>query len=635
MSAQSVQQHRRTTPLQRLQEDNHVRTRRGTKLVALSVGFALVAAACSDDGETTTTTTTIAATATTADGGTDTTTASTDGGDAAAGGTVTYAAEQEYTAYNNATASQVLFANTLVLNMVQPGPFISKPDLTYELWDEMMVSVEVTSKDPQTVEYVVKPEAVWQDGEPIDCDDFYLSWISGNGKLSRPNPDYTGPDSVDADGNPISETLADFDAAGTTGYEDIDSLTCSEDGKTITTTYSKTFADWQSLFGGLIPAHVVEAKAGIEDLLAVDATASSAESVAAGEVWSTGFDGFDPEMALSGSYYKIDSWTQGQNLILTKNEAFYGQPAILDSIVFLLVPDATQQPAALENGDVQVISPQPNADLVAQIEGIEGVVADVEQGVTFEHYDFNQANKHLAKLEVRQALALCIDREEIVDTLVTPINPEATVLNNRMYIPSSPDYVDNSDGLARDVDAAKALLEGAGYTLGDDGVYVDSDGDRLSLRLGRRDPNPRRQSTNELFAEQCAEAGVELTDDPAENFNAERLPASDYDIALFAWVATPSLSSNTSIYVPAGGQNWNSYDNPEIQTLFDLANAELDQAARATLMDEIDKIIWADMATLPLFQFQEMVAYSDTIQNVVFNGPLGVTWNANEWTITS
>ena len=267
--------------------------------------------------------------------------------------------------------------------------------------------------------------------------------------------------------------------------------------------------------------------------------------------------------------------------------------------------------------------------------GIDGVTANVEQGLTFEHYDFNQANKHLAKLEVRQALALCIDREEIVNTLVTPINPDATVLNNHIYVPSQPDYKDNSNGLARDVEGAKALLEGAGYTLGSDGVYVDADGERLSLRLGRRDPNPRRQSTNELFAEQCKEAGIELTDDAAENFNAERLPASDYDIALFAWVATPLLSSNTSIYVPGGGQNWNSYNNPEIQTLFDQANVELDPAKRAGLMDQIDQTLWADMATLPLFQFQEMVAYSDTVSNVVFNGPLGPTWNGNEWALTS
>jgi len=209
------------------------------------------------------------------------------------------------------------------------------------------------------------------------------------------------------------------------------------------------------------------------------------------------------------------------------------------------------------------------------------------------------------------------------------------VLNNRIYIPSQPDYKDNSGAYAKqDIAGAKAKLEGAGWALGSDGIYAKN-GQRLSLRLGRRDPNPRRQSTNELMATECKAAGIELTDDPSEDFNSVRLPASDYDIALFAWVATAALSSNTSIYQPGGGQNWNNYNNPKIQTLFDQANIELDPAKRADLMNQIDQTIWDDMATVPLFQFQEMVAHSDAIGNVVYNGPLGVTWNAQEWTVAA
>jgi len=590
-----------------------VRTTKRSKFAALVVGFALVAGACSDDSDSTTTT---AATETTG------------------GGTATYAAEQEYVSYNNGTADQNLFSSTLVLNMLLPGSFIVKPDLSFELWDEMMVSAAITVDDPQTVEYVVKPEAVWSDGDPIDCDDYYMSWLANSGKLEKPNPDFTAPGQLDADGNEIPETLPVFNTASTTGYDSIESVTCSDDGKTITTVYATPYPDWQGLFSGLLPAHIVENNAGVADIVAVDTEATSDDAEALGQFWSHGFIGFDPEITISGAQYNIDSFTPGQDLILKRNDAFYGTPGTLDQIVFLQVPDATQQPAALENGDVQVITPQPNADLVAQVEGMDGVSFDISAGTTWEHYDFNQANKHLAKLEVRKALALCIDRQEIVDTLVVPINPDAQVLNNRMYVPESPDYSDNSGDFAtRDVDGAKALLESAGYTMGDDGVYVDADGERLSLRLGRRDPNPRRQSTNELFAEQCKEAGIELTDDPAEDMNAVRLPASDYDIILFAWVATPLQSSNTSIYAPGGDQNYNGIDIPELTGLFAQANAEFDPATRADLMNQIDTVLWDNMATLPLFQFQNMVAFSDTISNVVFNDPAGVTWNANEWAV--
>ena len=79
-----------------------MRTTKRGKFAAIAVGLALVVGACSDDKDTKTT---------------DTTTANTGGGSttvpAQSGGTVTYAAEQEYTAYNNASADQVLFANTL------------------------------------------------------------------------------------------------------------------------------------------------------------------------------------------------------------------------------------------------------------------------------------------------------------------------------------------------------------------------------------------------------------------------------------------------------------------------------------------------------------------------------------------
>jgi peptide/nickel transport system substrate-binding protein len=597
----------------------------------LAVGLAFVAASC---GGSDAKTTGSAAPA----GGTDTTVGSdssaapdttaateTTGGEAAAGGSITYAAEQEYTSYNNGAADQGLVANTLVLNLVQPGPYISQPDLTYKLWDDMMESVEVTSKDPQVVVYKVKPEAVWSDGNPIDCDDFYMAWLSGNGTTGNAkNPD--GTDALDADGNPVPV----FNTATTTGYEDISKLECSDDDRTITTTYSKQFVDYQSLFGPLLPAHKVEEKSGVADI--VKAT-DAADLQKLGDVWNKGFAGFDPTMALSGAWYSIESFTEGETLILKRNEKFFGKPGIVDEIVFRQVPDATQQPSALGNGDVQVISPQPNPDLLAQLKGLSGVVTEVDQGVTFEHYDMNLANEFLADINVRKAFAKCIDRQEIVDTLVATLNPEATVLNNRIFIPSSSDYKDNSGEFAkRDVEGAKKLLADSGFTINANGI-AEKGGKTLTLRLGRRDPNPRRQSTNELVIKQCKEAGFELTDDPAEDFNAKRLPASDYDIALFAWQATAALSSATSLYVPGGGQNWNSYNNPQIQTMFDAANVEFDAKKRADMYNAIDAQMWSDMVTIPLFQFQDLIAYSDTISGVVYNGPLGVTWNANEWAI--
>ena len=53
----------------------------------------------------------------------------------------------------------------------------------------------------------------------------------------------------------------------------------------------------------------------------------------------------------------------------------------------------------------------------------------------------------------------------------------------------------------------------------------------------------------------------------------------------------------------------------------------------AELMEAGAHVVTADMVTIPLFQLAELVANSETVSGVVYNGPSGVTWNANEWEI--
>ncbi|MEI8241487.1 MAG: hypothetical protein WCI22_18905, partial [Actinomycetota bacterium] len=97
-----------------------MRTSKRSKLAALGLGLALVAAACSSDTKSSPTTTAAGAT-TTAAGSTTTAAATSTTTAVAQGGTITYAAEQEYTSYNNGAADQGLVANALVLNLTLPG----------------------------------------------------------------------------------------------------------------------------------------------------------------------------------------------------------------------------------------------------------------------------------------------------------------------------------------------------------------------------------------------------------------------------------------------------------------------------------------------------------------------------------
>ncbi|CAB4890051.1 unannotated protein [freshwater metagenome] len=599
-------------------------TTKRSQIAALALGLALVAGACSSDKK---------AAPSTTPSTTPSTAAAPTTTPAPAGGEVIYAQEEGGVAFNNATSTNNSFANTEVLNLLQPGPFYIDDKLDFVMWKDLMDSVEVTSTSPQTIVYKINPKAVWSDGVAIDCKDFYLAYMAQNGKVSVANPDFTGPGATDADGNALPETLPVFDAAGTTGYDQMKSVTCSDDNKTVTAVYDTPFADWKGTFGGLVPAHVIEAKTGVADITKVDAVTDSPEIEKIGEFWNTGFDGWDPAIALSGAWYKIDSYTVDKSIVLVKNDKFWGTAANLDTVTLQVITDASAQAAALENGEIQAMQPQADPGVAATLAAASGVTFSPASGLVYEHYDMNAKNPIFADKAVRTAFAACVDRQDIIDKLVAPINPDAKPLNSVIFMPQQTGYEDRFSKYGTfDVAASKKILKGAGWVLGGDGFYA-KDGQQLTFKISHKGIQ-RRSDTAQNTIASCKEAGFNIVEDSDTKFNSQRLPIGDYDVALFAWVGNPLLSAATSVYSVDGGANFQGYVNQEATDMYKVANGELDEAKRLDEMKKVDAAILDDVWTIPLFQLPEMPAWSAKLTGPSFNGPAGLTWNANVWTVS-
>jgi peptide/nickel transport system substrate-binding protein len=540
--------------------------------------LALVAAACGGNG------------GSDSGGSSDTTTA-----DQKAGGTVLFAAEQEPTSLNWLTSADNAAWTSYIMGQVWPGVQYSKPDGTITTNENLVTSVELTNKSPQTVVYKIDPKAVWSDGTPITVEDFKFYAEAQSGKDEN------------------------YDPAGTTGYEDIQSIVGSDNGKTVTVTFTKPFADWKALFDYIFPAHYFKAKGGGDPV----------------KGWVEGFkveNLGDLSGFVSGGAYTVTEYKTGQSMTLSKNAKYWGEEGLLDKAVFPFITDGTQQPAALENKEADVIFPQAQLDLVQQVKNITGIKSTVGFGTFWEHMDMNFTNKHLGDLKVRQALAKALDRSEIVTRLPGQFSDKAQVLDNRIYFPGSKNYEPHgkADYGKRDLAAAKKLLTDAGYTTGADGIAAKG-GDKLSLKLVWRDPNPRRQQTAQLVQSQLKEAGFDIVLSPQPDFTF--LEAGAFDIALFGWTGGTVLSSNTSIYVAGGGQNYSKNEDPVIKELFDKANVELDDAKRAGLMNDVDKQLWKDLPTIPLFQVPEFLASRETVVGPTYNGYQGPAWNLPKWSL--
>ena len=505
------------------------------------------------------------------------------------GGTLNYAADQEPTGFNNNTSKD---NGTSVLNVVInmfPPVFRLHPDYSVKLNTELMDSATQTGTDPQTIVYKIKQEAVWSDGTPVSADDFVYLWKNLNGSIK------------------------DNDVASTTGYDQIKSVKGSDNGKTVTVMFAEPFTDWKSLFYGLLPAHYMAKVPG---------------------GWNTGLDK-DPDKIPVNGPYRVAGWDQGQSLTLARNDRYFGPKAHLDSVVFRFLPESTTQPAALQNNEVDLIYPQPQLDLVAQVKALPDVTSELNIGLSFEHLDFNFKNPHLANANVRKAIATGLNIQELVDRTVKQFTDKAAPLGNRIWLPGQQYYQDHFGQYGKgDTAGATRLLEDAGYTRGADGIYA-KDGSKLSLRISTTAGNQLRETQEQLIQAQMKQIGVDIKIANADNrkFFGEWLPAGNFDIANFGWVGNPfAISSSQDIYRTGGGGNYGAYTSKKVDQLFAQAVRETDEAESAELGNQIDQQLTADMATIPLYAKPTYLAVRNTFANIGDNATQeGPFWNSNLW----
>jgi len=527
------------------------------------------------------------------------------GGPTKPGGTLTYLEEQDISTWNVNHEDGAHYPTGQMLSGVVPSAVYAAPDLLpYANLDLLAEEPQLTSASPQTMVWKIRPEAVWNDGNPITADDFLYVYKTNNGH------DCECP------------------SGSTSGYELAESVVASDGGKTITMTLrdGEVFADWRSLFGALYPAHIAEQHGGTD----------TPEGLLESYIW---FADTQPEW--SGGPYQIESYEKGQQLILVPNARWYGKTKpSLEKLIFKIVTDQSSVVPALSNGELDAGDPQPNQDIVTQVAELPGIYSTVTAGPTWEHIDLNLENPLLKDKALREAIFRAIDRQGIIDRTVGAFHSEAAPLNSHNYLPGDPSYVDvvsDTGAGAGDVDEAKKVLTDAGYT----GVGVDlkaPSGEDVSLRFTHTVDNVLRADTAQLVQRDLAELGIDIQIVTTSSLG-RTLTSGDFDIIIFAWVGSPFvLTGADQLWGMEKDGNWagnyGHWANQEADDLIQEAQAAglTDPAKGAELLNQADKIMAEDYYNLPLFQKPALQIARDTIANIRPNTTSsGPAYNISEW----
>ena len=529
-------------------------------------------------------------------------------GSVKSGGTLTYALDEDVAGFNSVLEGDNEFVLTEMVDQTLPRVFTVQPDLKPALNTQFVTSAKVTSTNPQTVVYQISPKAVWSDGVPITASDFIYNWHAQSG-----NPAYK-----DVGGKT-------FLPVSTSGYSQIKSVTGSNGGKTVTVVFSQPYGDWQALFSQnqpLLPAHIAQ-RVGFD----------------------SGFQNFGPAVQVSGGPYEIQSYTKGEDLVEVRNPHYWGPAGKLSKIVFRFILDDSQQPPAVQNGEVNMVNPViASLPYLDSLKSIPNFTVSVQPSLEFQHFDFNEANPYLALAGVRHAIAFGTNRQEMVARIVTPLTTKIKPLENRLIMPTEPGYTNTSDGYgAFNPAKAKQLLQQAGMTMGSDGYFHPNSGPQkgqdFTLSVSTTSGVEVRSEIEQLFQANMKAIGVKIN---IQNYPANTLfgtigPKGEFDIIEFAWVISPFISANQSIYCSYTdatncGNNWDHYSDPKVDSLFTQALSTLNETQATALYNQIDGLLWSDMATLPLFQAPDLYGWSSGYGNIVPNDSnVGIPWNANQW----
>lgn len=490
---------------------------------------------------------------------------------------------------------------------------------------------EVTSEDPLTIKYTINEDAVWSDGTPVTINDYLMDWAAQN-------PEFIAPGFASGED---PEASAVFDHVSTSFAQYVPEGPEGEVGsKEFTVTYSAPNPDYRIIVTSALPEHVIAREAGLEPgALAQAVIDRDAETVkSAATFWNEGWifnPGELPDAALtpsSGPYVlKEGSWQAGNSLTLTANEQYWGTPAATRDLVFRFIDDA-QQVQALGNKDVQVIQPQATVDTVGQLEAL-GSAVTIESGssLTWEHLDFNFRENNVfgnpdTGLQLREAFAYCVPRQQIVDTLIKPISPETELMNAREVFPFQDNYDEvigaSYDGRydTVDIEKSKELIAAAGVAT------------PIDVRIGYRSGNQRRTETVAAIQSSCKDAGFNVIDASAEDFFSNALVNGDYEVALFAWAGSGQITSGENIYATNKGQNYGEYSNETVDAAWAELVATLDEDVHLEQTKIIEKELWDSLFGIPLYAHPLVVAYDSTLQNVRGTATQDqVSWNAPQW----
>ncbi len=309
--------------------------------------------------------------------------------------------------------------------------------------------------------------------------------------------------------------------------------------------------------------------------------------------------------------FKADSFLPDQQLTLTSFQDYYGGRPKLDRIEEIVMKDSQTRIDKYRAGEIEIAGLARQDALPLQKDSKIGGQVQFQPRPAVAYAAMSRYGyPPFADPRVRRAIAMSVDKKQIVDVLLGGSNP----LADGILPPGIAGHRDNPPGLKYDPQAAAKLLADAGYPGGKS---------MPTLELVIRDQTPDTRIVAEAMASQIGQnLGVKVTLRTMEwRSLLEARNHNKLGFFILSWYADYLDPQNflSTLLTTNGEGNHFGYSNPEVDKLCEFGDTSLDDAKRVEAYQKAEDIVLNDAPWIPLFYIRDAQLVSTHVSGLQVN----------------
>lgn len=320
--------------------------------------------------------------------------------------------------------------------------------------------------------------------------------------------------------------------------------------------------------------------------------------------------------AVGTGAFKFESWRAGENIILVRNEEYWGTKAQMPGAIVRFISDAPARLAELQAGSIDFTVNLP-ADARETISADANLQVVPLEPFNVAYVAMNLNNKPFDNPKVRQAIAYALNKQEILDGFYAGVGSVASD-----FLPDAMAWArpESADPYTYDPEKAKQLLAEAGYPNGFS-TMVLTDGKEVPLEFWYMPVSRPYFSTPkpiaEAFAAQLAEVGIKV-ELKTEDWGAylDNVDAGKKNgMWMLGWTGDYS-DPNNFLYVFFGptAKTSQGYENKQLIDLLQKAAAAPSQDEAAKLFKQANELVRQDVPRVPIVHAPPVLASKKTLQ---------------------